>query len=102
MEYYREPDPENHASTSAETGSGMEKNKWTRQTLSSLNQEYDEICHIIKGTWGPPLQREDGKTAQSSFNEIQGARARHLNFIKCILCSFFIEISLYNQPSFLC
>lgn len=50
MEYYREPDPENHASTSAETGSGMEKNKRTRQTLSSLNQEYDEICHIIKGT----------------------------------------------------
>lgn len=50
------------------------KNKWTRQTLSPLNQKYDEICHIIKGTRGPLLQKDDGKTAQSSFNEIQGAR----------------------------
>lgn len=78
------------------------KNKWTRQTLSPLNQKYDEICHIIKGTRRPLLQKDDGKTAQSSFNEIQGARAQHLNFIKCILCSFFIEISVYNKPSFLC
>lgn len=51
------------------------KNKWTRQTLSPLNQKYDEICHIIKGTRGPLLQKDDWKTAQSSFNEIQGARA---------------------------
>lgn len=80
--------------TSVEIGSGMEKNKWTRQTLSSLNQEYDEICHIIKGTRGPLLQREDGKTAQSSFNEIQGARAQHLNFIKCILCSFYWNLTV--------
>lgn len=75
---------------------------WTRQTLSPLNQKFDEICHIIKGTRGPLLQKDNGETAQSSSNEIQGARARHLNFIKCILCSFFIEISVYNKPSFLC
>lgn len=64
-----------YKSTSAESDSCNKKNKWTRQTLSSLNQEYDEICHIIKGTRGPLLQRDDRKTAQSSFNEIQGARA---------------------------
>ena len=84
----------NYAGTSVEIGLGMEKNKWTRQTLSPLNQEYDEICHIIKGTRGPLLQREDGKTAQSSFNEIQGAGARHLNFIKCILCSFYWNLTV--------
>lgn len=84
----------NYASTSVEIGLGMEKNKWTRQTLSSLNQEYDEICHIIKGTQGPLLQKEDGKTAQSSFNDIQWARAQHLNFIKCILCSFYWNLTV--------
>lgn len=77
-----------------EIGFGSHENKRTRQTLSSLNQGYDEICHIIKGTQGPPLQREDGKTAQSSFNEIQGAKAQHLNFIKCILCSFYWNLTV--------
>lgn len=80
MGHYQRATSKNYASTSMEIGSGMEKNKWTRQTLSPLNQEYDEICHIIKGTRRPLPQREDGKTAQSLFNEIQGAKARASEF----------------------
>lgn len=41
-----------------------------------------------------------GKTAQSSFNEIQGARAQHLNFIKCILCSFLLKSQCITSPRF--